>query len=133
MQPAVEVRKPVGVEAELLQDRRMQVFDVEAVFDGVAPQVVGLADAGSSLDSAAGHPHREAISVVITPGALGVFSGGLAAKLASPNDQGLVKQARRLQVFEQAGDRLVGVAGVLGVVLHQVGMSIPVVVVVSTA
>ena len=87
----------------------MQVLDVEAVLDGGAAQLVGLADADAALDAAAGHPHGEAVGVVVAAGALGVLGGRLPAELAAPDDQRLVEQAAALQVLEQAGDRLVGV------------------------
>ena len=111
----------------------MQVLDVEPVVDGGAAQLVGLADADAPLDAAAGHPHREAVGVVVAAGPLGVLGGRLAAELAAPDDQRLVEQAALLQVLEQAGDRLVGVAGVLGVVGDHVGVGVPVVVVVGAA
>ena len=91
----------------------MQVLDVEAVLDGGAAEFVGLADADAALDAAAGHPHREAVGVVVAAGALGVLGGRLPAELAAPDDERLVEQAAPLEVLEQAGDRLVGVAGVL--------------------
>ena len=111
----------------------MQALDVEAVLDGGAAEFVGLADAGAALDAAARHPHREAVGVVVAAGPLGVLGGRLAAELAAPDDQRLVEQAAPLQVLEQAGDRLVGVAGVLGVVRDEVAVGVPVVVVVGAA
>ena len=41
IQPAVEVGEPVGVEAQLVQDRGVQVLDVEGVFDGGGAELVG--------------------------------------------------------------------------------------------
>ena len=70
---------------------------------------------------------------MVAAGALGVLGGRLPAELAAPDDQRLVEQAALLQVLEQAGDRLVGVAGVLGVVLDDVAVGVPVVVVVGAA
>ena len=134
VQPAVEVGEPVGVEAHLLQHGGVQVLDVEAVVDGGrAAEFVGLADADAPLDAAAGHPHGEAVGVVVAARALGVFGGRLAAELAAPDHQRLVEQAAALQILEQAGDRLVGAAGVVGVVLVQVAVGVPVVVVVGAA
>ena len=95
MQAGVEIIESVGVEAELVQDRGVEVLDVEAILDGRAAQLVGLADAGAPLDSAAGHPHGEAEGVVVAAGALGELGGGLAAELAAPDDQGLIEQAAR--------------------------------------
>src|SRR5437764_1500242 len=119
VQAAVEVAQSVGVEAELMQDRSMEPLDMEPVRDGGAAELVGLADAGAPLDAAAGQPHREAVRVVISAGALLELGGGLAAELAPPDDQGLVEQAAALEVLDQPGDGLVGVAGVLGVVGDQ--------------
>jgi hypothetical protein len=34
---ALELREPVGVEAQLMQDRSVEVLDMEAVLDRVAP------------------------------------------------------------------------------------------------
>ena len=133
VQAAVEVGQAVGVEAELVQDRRVQPLDVQAVLDGGAADLVGLADARAPLDAAAGHPHGEAEGVVVAARALGVLGGRLAAELAAPDDQRLVEQAAALEVGDQPGDRPVGVAGVLGVVGDEVGVGVPVVVVVGTA
>ena len=48
-QPEVAALEPVGepgvVEAQQVQDRGLQVVDVDRVFDDVEAQVVGLADA----------------------------------------------------------------------------------------
>ena len=90
----------------------MQVLDVEAVADGGCAEFVGLADADAALDAAAGHPHGEAVGVVIAAGAVGVLGRRLPAELAAPDHQRLVEQAAPFQVLEQAGDRLVGAAGV---------------------
>src|SRR5438105_1947587 len=133
VQAAVEVAESIGVEAELVQDRSMEALDVEPVRDGGAAELVGLADAGAARDAAAGQPHGEAVRVMIAAGPFLELGGGLAAELAAPDDQGLVEQAAALEVLDQAGDGLVGVAGVLGVVGDEVGVGVPVVVVVRAA
>ena len=38
---AIEVRKPVGVQAHLVQNRGMQAFDMERFFDRCRPQFIG--------------------------------------------------------------------------------------------
>ena len=91
----------------------MQVLDVERFSTAAAPSSSVVADADAALDAAAGQPHREAVGVVVAARALGVLGGRLAAELAAPDDQRLVQQAAALQVLEQAGDRLVGAAGVV--------------------
>ena len=67
------------VEAEQVQDGRVQVVDVDLVLDGVVAELVGRAVDDAALEAAAGHPHREAERVVIAadscrhrPGRIGV-------------------------------------------------------------
>ena len=69
----------------------MQMLHVEAIGDGRAAQFIGLADTRAALDSAAGHPHRESIRVVIAASALGILRRGLASKFAAPDDQRLIQ------------------------------------------
>lgn len=45
------------VDAHPVEDRRVQVADVDGVFDDVVAEVVGLAVTDSALDPSAGHPH----------------------------------------------------------------------------
>src|SRR6185295_12566755 len=61
IQAAEEIRQMVRVEAELIQNRCVQILDVEAVLDGRCAELVGGADTRAALDAAAGQPHREAI------------------------------------------------------------------------
>ncbi len=91
VQAAVEVAQPVRIQPELMQDRGMEVLDVETVLDGVVAQLVGLADAGPALDPAAGHPHREAVGVMVATSPLGELRGRLAAELAAPDNQRLIE------------------------------------------
>ena len=133
VEAVIEIAQAVGVDAELVEHGGVQVLDVQPLGDGGCAELVGLAKAGAPLDPAAGHPHREAVSVVVAAGPLGVLGGGLAAELAAPDHQGLVEQAAPLQVLEQPGDRLVGTAGVVVVVVLEVAVSVPIAVVVRTA
>ena len=70
---------------------------------------------------------------MVAAGALGILGSWLAAELAAPDDQRLVKQTAPLQVLDLAGDRLVGVAGVLGMIGDDVVVGVPVVVIVRAA
>ena len=78
---------------------------------------------GSALDAAAGEPHGEAEGVVVS--AVRALGHGGATELAAPNDERLVEQAPRLEVFEQPGDRLVGVAGVASMAALESGVLVP--------
>ena len=96
-------------------------------------ELVGLPNAHPSLDAATGHPHREAVGVVIAAGALGIFRRRLPAELPPPDHERAVEEPRTLQILQQRRDRLIGVAGVEVVVLLEIPVGIPVVVVVGPA
>ena len=57
--------QPARVEAELVQDRGVDVGDVVAVLDGVEAELVGRAVDDAALDAAAGQPDGEAVGVVV--------------------------------------------------------------------
>src|SRR5438270_13824962 len=94
-----------------MEDRRVQVVDVDAVFDRVHAQLVGGAVHQAALHSAAGEEHGKARVMVIAAGLGTLFQLGVrsAAKLASPDDERVIEQTALLQVGEQRRRRLVGV------------------------
>ena len=53
------------IEAELVQQRGVDVRHVVTIFDGVVADLVGRAVDDSPLDPAAGHPDREPIRMMI--------------------------------------------------------------------
>ena len=59
------VGEPRVVDAQAVQDRGVEVVDVDGVSDDVVAVVVGLAVGDAGLDAAAGQPHREAAAVVV--------------------------------------------------------------------
>ena len=105
---AVAVGQLLVIEAEQVQDGRVQVVDVDPALDALAAVVVGGAVAKPRLHAAAGQPDREAAVVVVA--AVAPSANGRAAELAGPDDQRVLQQAALLQVREQRGDRLVHAA-----------------------
>ena len=101
----------------------MQVVHVDLVLHGAVAELVGGAEGEAGLDAAAGQPDGEAVGVVVAAGAVLLGVGG-AAELAAPPDERVLEQAAPLQVGEQAGDRPVDGAGVVGV-LGQVRVLVP--------
>src|SRR3954447_20912875 len=57
--------EPLVVEAQEVEDRGVEVVDLDLVFDGVIAVVVGGAMDGAPLDPAAGEPDGEAVRVVV--------------------------------------------------------------------
>src|SRR6266481_9735599 len=87
------------INAHAVQDGRVQIVDVDRIFDDIVTVVVGLAEAETGLDSAAGHPDRITAAMVIAAIVI-FFNFSLAidgaAKFAAPDDQGVFKQTARL-------------------------------------
>ena len=72
----IKVSQPRMVKAHQVQDRRVQVGNVTAAFDGVEAQFVGRSDGLAPLDACTGQPHRETIGIVIAPRFVDSFTGG---------------------------------------------------------
>ena len=94
----------------------MQVVDVDLVLDGVVAEVVGGAVARCPRFTPPPASH------MVKPCGLWSRPSSPCAVGVRPNSpphehQRVLQQAARLQVRQQAGDRLVDLAGVLGVVL----------------
>src|SRR5262249_53126870 len=85
-------RQPRVFDAHEVQDGRVQVVHVHLVVDREVPELVRRAVGEARLDAAAGEPHREALRIVVAPGAvaLGVRR---AAKLAAKPDQRVLQEA----------------------------------------
>ena len=128
---AMEVSQEPMVEAQKVQDRGVQIVNVDLVLDGRVSEVIGRAVGLAPLDSAAGHPGCETARAMVAT--LAVLAGGRPAEFAGPHDQGLVQQPSPLEVEQQARHRLIGLAAVELVVLVDVGVGVPVLVVVAAA
>src|SRR5881394_237879 len=115
-QAEVAALKPVGelfmVDAEALENRRVQIMNVHRVLDDVVAVIVRLAVTDARFDAAAGHPDRVAASVMVA--AIVVLLDlalaiDRAAEFTAPNDKCVVQQTALLEVLDQGGARLVGV------------------------
>ncbi len=104
--------------------RGVQVVDVDLVLDGVVAVVVGgaVAECPALTPPPASHMVKPS-GLWSRPSA--PLQRRRAAELAAPEDQRVVEQAARFQVLEQAGDRLVDLAGVLRVALLEVAVLVP--------
>src|SRR5205823_14159743 len=84
VEAAVEIGQAIRLEAELVQDGGVEVFDVERPVRGSATQFVGAANGDAALDAAAGQPHGKAVSIVVATGAELILSRWLPPELAAP-------------------------------------------------
>ena len=100
-QPEVAAGVFVGqrlvIEPQQMEDRRVQIVEVHAVFHCGDAVLVGGAVGHAALHAAAGHPEAEAGGVVVAPVVL--LDVWRAAKLAAPDDESLVEQSAFLQIL----------------------------------
>ena len=55
------------IDTQAMQDRGLQVMDVDRIFDDIVAVVVRLAIDDSSLHAASSQPHREATRMMVSP------------------------------------------------------------------
>ena len=87
------------IEAELMQNRRMQVMQMNFAGDGTEAEVIGLAEGEAGFDAATSHPGAEAFGLMLAAmfvdgrGAAEILAPWRAAKLAAPDDERVLQQA----------------------------------------
>src|SRR5213595_1348134 len=116
------------VEAEEVKQRRVVIVWADRIHDRLVPEFVGLAVDHAALDAAAREPTAEPLAVVIAPGLLGravIFGHGQPADLAAPMDDRGVEQAARLEVLDERGGRLIGLAAAVDKVLRDALVVVP--------
>src|SRR5687768_13782387 len=89
----------LGVDAEEMQDRGLEVVNAGLVLSDEVTQVVGRAVGRARLDAAAGQPDGEAVRVVIAAeefGAAALLVECRAAELAPPHDERVAQHAALL-------------------------------------
>src|SRR5215471_18805340 len=107
------------VDSHQMEDRGMQVVNVDGLIDDLEAKVVGGAVNISALDPTAGQPHGKAERVVVAAvlrSALSADLGdGRAAELRAADDKSILQQATPFEIFDHRGKRPVGVFGILAV------------------
>ena len=103
----------------------MKVVDVDAVFHGREAELVGGAVDRAPLHAAAGHPHREAVGIVVAARLPFSLAERHPAELPSPDDERRVEEAALFEVGEQRRDRLVGLAGMPAMVFFDTLVGVP--------
>ena len=111
------------VDAQQMQDGRVQIMDRADAFHRMVPVLVRGSVDGAGLDSAAGQPEAEAERIVVP--AVRALDERSAAEFARKDHQRFVEQAPALEILQQAGHRLVDGVGVPAVPHDQVLVLIP--------
>ena len=115
-----------------MEDRGVEITDVMAVDDSFMAEVVGLAVARSPLHATACQKIGEALRVVVAA-TVGPLPHRLTAKLSSPDDERVIKEAAGLEVGKQRRDRLIDLRGVDGEILLDAVVGVPVLLLVPAA
>ena len=116
--------------AHQVQDRGVEVGDVERVLDDVVTEVVGLAVDLAAFGAAAGHPHGEAARVVI---AAVVFLGQAAlavdrpTELSAPDDQSVIEHTALFEILDEGVAGLIDVLALAGHAACEIAVVVPVV------
>ena len=116
------------VDSQAVQHGRMQIEYMDRIFGNVVAIVVGFSVRDSRLDTPTSHPDREAawmvISAIVIPRQVALAVDG-AAKLTTPDDQGVVEQPPGLEIRDKRGRCLVGVSALGDNRFRQILVMIP--------
>lgn len=88
------VTESMGVLAEQVKNSVLKVANTDGVFRNGVAEFVGLAVNIALLDAAPGHPHREAVWMVVAPkklAAVALLIHRCAAELATPNYKSVIQ------------------------------------------
>ena len=112
---AVPVEKQVAiVQAQQVQNGGVEIVDAHAILHGLESDVVGGAVDGAALGAAAGHPDAEAAGTVVAAGLALTLGDRQAPEFPAPDDQRGIQESALLQILDERGHGLVGLAaGVL--------------------
>src|SRR5262245_48572232 len=122
------IRQPPMVDAQAVEQRGVEVVDVDGIADDVVAVVVGFAVAHAGPDAAAGEEEREAAAMVVAAmvgrGQRALAVDG-AAELAAPDDQRVFQEATLLEVLDERGGGLIDVVALATDLPRQVAVLVP--------
>ena len=98
--------QPVMIEPEPMQQRRVQVVDVDDVGDRRVSKIVGCSMHVARLEAAPGDPERKRMAVVVA--AVGSLRDRQTSKFAGPHYNRVFQQPALLEIFHQRGTGLIG-------------------------
>jgi hypothetical protein len=107
-----------------MQDGRMQIVNVDGIFDGIEAEVIGLAVDHTSSKTAACHPNAEG-SIVVVSAVVATLDHRCATELAPPDDQGVFEQPEPLEILYQRGAWSIGRCCVVFDAVGQIPVLIP--------
>jgi len=80
------------VDSQLVKNSSMEVVDVNFVLGGVIAKVIGRTVGEARFHSTAGHPHRKAVRVMVTPpGFTHHLRHRCPAEFTAPDDESIIE------------------------------------------
>ena len=121
------VNEPVVIEAEKVQDCRLEIVGGHDMFDRAVTDFVAGPIGHACLDPAPREPDGETLAVVVaTGGRIGIaLSDRKPTNLSAPVHEGGVEQPTLLEIFDKGRGRLVGSSADRRERAFDAGMSIP--------
>ena len=104
------IRELLMVHTKQMQDRGVEIMNVNRLIDNVVAEIVGLAVNLSAFDATTRHPHREVARVMVTAVVflrqrpLAIYC---AAKFSAPDHQSIVQHSSLLQILHQRRARAI--------------------------
>src|SRR5262249_32270706 len=83
----VEERQLRVIEPHQVQNSRVKIRDVIALFNRLEAKLVSRPNSLAAFDTGAGEPHAEAVGIVVAAGFAHSFAGRRAAELTAPDEQ----------------------------------------------
>ena len=112
------------VKAELVQQRGVEVVEIDRITDDAPADLVGLAVGEAAFEAAARGEHGEGERMMIAACririAASVFAERRATKLAAEDDHGVIQQAALFEIGQKRCDGLIRHAGVVGELVVEV-------------
>ena len=101
------VGKLLMVQAHQVQDRSVQVVDMNFVLHGAKSEVIGCPVSCSTSHTSTCHPDGEAPRVMVST--VGVFGSWRTTEFSAPEDECIVEHSTLFKIFQQGSDGLVDV------------------------
>ena len=108
---AESIRQFCVVNAEQVQHRRVQVVNLDSVFNDLITELVGRSVSDSAFHATASHPDRESVRIMVS--AIRPLSKRGPPELALPDNQRVLKKSSLFKISQQRRDRLVDTLGIL--------------------
>ena len=97
------------IEPEQVEDRRVEIMDMDGVRAGVEAEVIGFAEGQAGFYAASGQPHGEGVRVMVASVVAALHHRG-AAEFAAPDDERVVEQSSLFEILNKRGGGSVGFA-----------------------